>query len=333
MTALEQLDGYAVHESIGHGSAADVYRAEDEKSGLPVALKRVQLQAPESDAKDLKASFDAQAKIESPYVLKCRDFIEREKDVVIAMDLADGGTLKSFVSENPDFFATHPNEFKRAAFQLLSGLKAAHHAGLTHRDVEPGNILLMKEGDSEFPYRLMLSGFGVSKQLSGASQTATSVNEAMIYFAPEELEEDTTCTQKSDIWSLGMVFREMLTGRPPFEGSVSESILKGEFASLLPEVDDGIKELLEAMQQRDPAERKSCEELLELPALEAVEETQRVTVPLREHWDSLPKKNASALQKLGVELCAFLQTLSPGLRDVRPETLTYNKKTGAIGLV
>ena len=125
----------------------------------------------------------------------------------------------------------------------------------------------------------------------------------------------------------------MLTGKCPFEGNVRVNILKGAFASQLPEVDDEIRELLETMQQRNSAERKTCEELLKLPALKAVEGTQYITVSLKEHWDSLPKKNASALQKLGVELCAFLQTLSPGLRDVRPETLTYNKKTGAIGLV
>jgi len=55
-------------------------------------------------------------------------------------------------------------------------------------------------------------------------------------------------------------------------------------------------------------------------------------VPLREHWDSLPKNDVSALQKLGAELCSFLQTLELGPRDIRPETLTYNRKTRSIGL-
>ena len=108
----------------------------------------------------MQAEYTSQTNIDSPYVVKCRNFILREKDVIIVMDYADGGTLRKFVSDNPDFFTAHPNEFKRAAFQLLLGLQAAHELNLIHRDIKPENILLKKEGNSAFPYRLMLADFG-----------------------------------------------------------------------------------------------------------------------------------------------------------------------------
>ena len=194
MEQLTHVTGYSVEKKLGRGAFADVYLATKIESGEAAALKVVEMHASGQGVERLDQEFASQKDAKSLYVVGCREMIKMEKCVVIVMDYADGGSLQDFVSANPSFFAMHPNEFKRVAFQLLSGLETIHEKALIHRDIKPANILLKREGVSEFPYRTMLSDFGLAKQLGSVSKATISIAGTEMYLAPEELGAEAVCT-------------------------------------------------------------------------------------------------------------------------------------------
>jgi len=203
---------YHIVEALGQGGMATVYKAYDTRLEREVALKfiRVDLVAPAYQELMLKR-FEREAKslarLSHPNILKMHDFGEYEGAPYLVMEFLPGGTLKSRTGQPAAY-----QEAARLLAPMARALDYAHQENIIHRDVKPANILLTKTG---MP---MLSDFGIAKILGvdDTSQlTGTGVGVGTPeYMAPEQWTNNVV--PQTDIYALGVVFYELVTGRKPF---------------------------------------------------------------------------------------------------------------------
>ena len=210
---------YRIEEELGHGGMGRVIRARDLKLGRDVALKVL---APGKHDEQHRRRFEQEARaagaLNHPNILDVHDVGEHEGDPYIVTELLQGETLRAALSRGP----LPPAEALELAAQLAGALAAAHARGIVHRDLKPENLFLTDEG------RLKVLDFGIAKLLEGSAaeglQTATG---ALIgtpaYMSPEQIAGG-AADARSDVFAIGIVLHEMLSGRPPFgRGSTLET--------------------------------------------------------------------------------------------------------------
>jgi serine/threonine-protein kinase len=208
---------YRILGEIGRGGMGIVYEADDIKLRRPVALKF--LPAELTDDLEARERFvhEAQAAsvLDDPHICTIHEIGESEDGrMFIAMALCHGESLKAKIRRGP----LPPAEALSLAAQVAAGLAAAHAAGIVHRDVKPANILVSKEGQAR------IADFGLAKIAGEArlTQAGRAVG-TVAYMSPEQLRgEDVDA--RSDVWSLGIVVYEMLTGELPFRGTTEHSL-------------------------------------------------------------------------------------------------------------
>jgi serine/threonine protein kinase len=202
--------GYEVESVVGAGGIGILYRARQLKLDRPVALKLV-----ESDvARDpvvrerLRREARAVAALDHPNVVPLYEAGEDDGTVFIVTRWVEGTELGTLIHEKGPL---EPGQAARTAAQIAAALEMAHEKGLVHRDVKPSNVILTHEG------HVYLTDFGLAKRaataagLTGADQMLGTVD----YVAPEQI-EGSEPDARGDIYSLGCVLFEMLTGEPPF---------------------------------------------------------------------------------------------------------------------
>jgi serine/threonine-protein kinase len=199
---------YEVRRALGHGAMAVVDLVHDRELGRDIALKRLA----ENLARDeeLRARFLREARLAArlahPNVVHVYDVGEDGGRPFIAMEYVDGETLGERLAERGPL---PPEEVLQLGVQACRGLAAAHEAGLVHRDVKPQNLLLGRDGV------LKLGDFGVAFGLDGTRLTmAGTVVGTAAYLAPEQARGEEV-TAAADVYALGAVLYELLTGRPP----------------------------------------------------------------------------------------------------------------------
>jgi serine/threonine-protein kinase len=257
-----EVAGYRLDRVLGRGGMGVVYCAEHVHLGRQVALK---LLAP---ALAIDRSFRERfvresrlaASLDHPNVVTVFDAGEAEGVLYIAMQLVDGIDLGARLREEDTL---GPAEVVSVAEQIGSALDSAHAAGLVHRDVKPGNILL-QEG------RWFLSDFGLTKRV--ASSTALTIQSDIVgtpdYLAPEQI-EGATISGRVDQYALGCVLYHCLAGSAPFERDSDIAVLQAhlteyppEISRIRPELPHGADEVLRRAMAKDPAERyATCVEL------------------------------------------------------------------------
>jgi len=258
----QTLSHYQVQERLGAGGMGVVYRALDKKLGRSVALKVL---APHlADEPKAKARFIREARaasaLDHPNIATIYEISEEGPILFIAMAMYEGETLRQRLQHGPISVA----EAVGALRQMASGLAAAHGAGLVHRDIKPANVMLTRSGT------LKLLDFGLAKLV--ADHQAITVNgEAvgtLLYTAPEQLRGDRV-DHRADLWSLGTVFYEMLSGTSPFRGDTPGAttlrILESEPASLIsvPGVSSELARVVAKLLRKNPADRfQRVEELI-----------------------------------------------------------------------
>ena len=245
---------YDVVSVLGSGGFATVVRAKDRQSGEDVAIK---ILAPRDDATNVVARFLLEAKVmrqlRCQHTLQLRDVGEAPGGLpYIVFEYIDGVTLEAFIADNGPIEHAQAVELTR---QLLLSLDEAHGLGVTHRDLKPANVMI--ERTDAGPIAKLLD-FGVAKiapEAGGFALTRTGHLVGTIrYMAPEQLHSEAT-TPATDIYALGLILFEMLTGRPAHGDSQREAMVvmsSAEPIDIPPQVGPHLGAVLRGMLAKDP---------------------------------------------------------------------------------
>ena len=248
----QTISHYKIIEKLGEGGMGVVYKAQDTKLDRFVALKFLpaHLAASEQD----KARFIQEAKSASalnhPNVCTIHDIQEHEDQIFIVMEFVDGQTLQE---RKATLTQKQAIEY---GIQIADGLSAAHEKGIIHRDIKPENIMIRKDGI------VQVMDFGLAK-LAGLSRLTKpgSTVGTLGYMSPEQVQGQ-EADHRSDIFSLGILLYEMLTGRSPFNGAHESAILYEivnvdvpPMSSVKPEIDPGLDAIVLECLEKEPGER------------------------------------------------------------------------------
>jgi serine/threonine-protein kinase len=224
--AIKKIGRYKIVSELGRGAMGVVYKAEDPNLDRTVALKTIHLEKDAEGGADYRKRFMLEAKaagkLTHANIVTVHDFGEVEGIAYLAMELLEGTDLRKRVQQAP----IPPIEAVEIAGQVAEGLAFAHHRGIVHRDIKPANIMLLERG----PAKIM--DFGLARMRLADHKTSTGiVLGTPRYMSPEQISGQPV-DQRSDIFSLGIVLWEMLTGRRLFSGTemaqVSHSITYDE---------------------------------------------------------------------------------------------------------
>ena len=231
LEAGTRLGHYRIIALLGRGGMADVYRAEDERLGREVALKAV----PPEFARDperverFEREVRAAARLTHPNIVTVYEFGQGAGQHFYTMALMPGGDLKARIRAHPE--GMPPAEARAVAAAMARALDYAHRQGFVHRDVKPENILFGEDGAPQ------LTDFGIARAMSsGTRMTATGMSIGSPHYMSPEQARGKEVDGRSDLYSLGVVLYEMLTGRVPFDAADT-------FAVGLSHINDPVPEL------------------------------------------------------------------------------------------
>ena len=207
---IKRVKYYNLLKVIGTGGMGTVYMAEDSRNGRIVAVK--ELDPAKAQIEDYRTRFGREErilrKLDHPNIVSSFDAFADEGTLYIVMEFVDGQSLDYKIRK-----ISGPIPFIHARdlmIKMLEGFSHAHNAGVIHRDIKPANILISDTGD------LKITDFGISKITSGEDRTTANIKlGTLCYMSPEQL-LTADVDERSDIYSLGMTFYEMLAGRLPF---------------------------------------------------------------------------------------------------------------------
>jgi eukaryotic-like serine/threonine-protein kinase len=259
------FDGrYRIVRRLGTGGMANVYLAEDEELGRRVAIKILNDRHASDDS--FVERFRREAKnaagLSHPNIVSIYDRGEAEGTYYIAMEYLEGRSLKDrIVAEGPLPIASAIE----ATREILRALSFAHRRGIVHRDIKPHNVLLAQDGAER---RHKVTDFGISRTSASQMTEAGSIVGTAQYLSPEQA-RGASVDQRSDIYSVGIVLYELLTGRLPFTGETPLEIAMKHLSevpkppsSLRPEVPADLDMVVLRALAKDPADRfESAEEM------------------------------------------------------------------------
>ena len=269
----KRLDGrYSIESLVGVGGMANVYRGTDVKTGNQIAVKVLKDEF--LDNEELVRRFKNESKaisiLSHPNIVKVYDVSVTDKLQYIVMEYVDGITLKEYLKQRGG--ALTWKETVHFATQVLSALQHAHSKGIIHRDVKPQNIMLLADGS------IKMMDFGIARFSRAQSQTVSDKAIGSVhYISPEQAKGERT-DARTDIYSVGVMLYEMLSGRLPFDGdgAVSIAIMQisekpKPLAEIAPKTPAGLRQITEKAMEKDPDKRyQSAQEMLA-----AIEEFKR----------------------------------------------------------
>ena len=269
----KRLDGrYSIESLVGVGGMANVYRGTDVKTGNQIAVKVLKDEF--LDNEELVRRFKNESKaisiLSHPNIVKVYDVSVTDKLQYIVMEYVDGITLKEYLKQRGG--ALTWKETVHFATQILSALQHAHSKGIIHRDVKPQNIMLLADGS------IKMMDFGIARFSRAQSQTVSDKAIGSVhYISPEQAKGERT-DARTDIYSVGVMLYEMLSGRLPFDGdgAVSIAIMQisekpKPLAEIAPKTPAGLRQITEKAMEKDPDKRyQSAQEMLA-----AIEEFKR----------------------------------------------------------
>ena len=217
---ISHIGRYEIIEELGHGAMGVVYKANDPLIERFVALKTINMQVmPDSEKETYKSRFYQEAKaaghLNHPNIVTIHDLGESGDMAYIAMELMEGRELQSMLDSKRLLFEDALN----IAAQVAAGLHYAHQRGIVHRDIKPTNIMVL--GD----YHVKIADFGIARMGTSLSLTrAGMIVGSPLYMSPEQIRSQTV-DARSDIFSLGIVLYQMLTGKLPFTGDDVNAVM------------------------------------------------------------------------------------------------------------
>lgn len=210
---------YTILEEIGKGGMGEVYKAKDKKLDRVVAIKFLpsHLSTSEENRNRFIREAKSAAALNHPNILSIYEIDEADEVLFIVMEYVAGQTLKHYMSKSGTGIpVTQAIEWME---QISQGLNSAHNANIIHRDIKTENIMMQSEG------RLKIMDFGLAKikNSGGLTQTGFSIG-TLSYMSPEQI-QGLPVDHRTDIWSLGVVFYELLTGELPFKAEHNAALL------------------------------------------------------------------------------------------------------------
>lgn len=295
----KRLDGrYEIQELIGVGGMAMVYRAYDSLDSKTVAIKilKDEFLGNEDFIRRFKNESKAIAILSHKNIVKVNDVSFGDRIQYIVMEYIEGITLKEYISSQKEIKWKDAVHF---TVQILEALQHAHEKGIVHRDIKPQNIILQQDGT------IKVTDFGIAR-FSNAETRMMSDKTAIgsvHYIAPEQARGEAT-DGKSDIYSVGVMLYEMLTGKLPFEAdsAVSVAIMQLQSDPTPPRelninIPVGLEEITLKAMRKDPAQRyASAREMLE--ALEVLRHNPAITFDYRYFVDEMPTKYVETINNL-----------------------------------
>jgi eukaryotic-like serine/threonine-protein kinase len=268
----KRLSGrYKVLEMIGGGGMANVYLAHDMILDRDVAVKVLRLDFANDEEFIRRFHREAQSatSLAHPNIVSIYDVGEEDSIYYIVMEYVEGQTLKQYIQQQ---LSLHLVDAINIMKQLTSAISHAHQNHIVHRDIKPHNILIDREGN------VKITDFGIAMAMSATSITQTnSVLGSVHYLSPEQARGG-MANRKSDIYSLGIVMFELLTGRLPFSGESAVSIalkhLQSETPSLRrwnPKIPQSVENIVLKATAKDPFHRYDSVEDMELDLLTALD--------------------------------------------------------------
>ncbi len=205
-------DRYEILEKIGSGGMADVFKGKDHKLNRFVAVKVLKDEFVEDKnfVRKFKEEAQAAAALAHPNIVNVYDVGDEQNINYIVMELVEGITLKTYIEKKGRLTV---KEATSIAIQVASGLEVAHNNQIVHRDIKPQNIIISREG------KVKVTDFGIAKSVSSNTNTADAMG-SVHYTSPEQARGGYS-DARSDIYSLGIVMYEMVTGRVPFDGETT----------------------------------------------------------------------------------------------------------------
>jgi eukaryotic-like serine/threonine-protein kinase len=310
-----QVGKYSIIQKIGTGAMGEVYKAHDAVLGRDVAIKVVlaKLSEDEEARKRFAKEARAAAQLNHPGITTVYDFGDENGQPYMAMELLDGHDLRELLARS----ALKELEDKLSLMeQVLDGLAFAHSKGVVHRDMKPGNVRVLPSG------KVKLMDFGLARSMQDAAASGVVLG-TPYYMAPEQAHGD-AANARSDVFSLGAMFYELLAGRKPFTGSTIPAVLFSvvhrdpePLGKLAPQLPTGIVAMvMRALSKRPEARYANAGAMLH---------TLRVVLgggDVAEEEAAFASDDPTPARELGTPL-AELETASPEMREALAEIEQY----------
>ena len=251
-----QVGNYLIEEKLGEGGMGTVYRALEVQLERRVAIKvlNADLAHNANIVERFRAEARAQANLMHPNIAVLYAFLVQDGNAMMVMEYIDGQNIQDIVRRNGPLPVQQAIPWFK---QALAGIGAAHHLGIVHRDIKPSNLMLTRAGV------VKVLDFGIAK-VTGGGRALTSAGTKLgtvFYMSPEQVQAGTV-DSRSDIYSLGVTFYEMLTARVPFDSDSDFTVQKDHIQSppplptaFAPGIPRGIEKIVLKALEKNPAER------------------------------------------------------------------------------
>lgn len=261
----KRLDGrYEIHELLGVGGMAYVYKAYDniEKRWVAIKILKEELAGNSDFLRRFRNESKAIAVLSHPNIVKVYDVSFGDRIQYIVMEYIDGITLKQYIEQQGEI------KWREALYftvQILRALQHAHEKGIIHRDIKPQNIMLLEDGT------IKVTDFGIARFSQAETQTMTDKAIGSVHYIAPEQARGGYINDKADIYSVGVMLYEMLTGQLPFvaDNAVSVAIMQMQAeptppSRINPSIPKGLEEITMHAMEKNPAQRfPSAADMLE----------------------------------------------------------------------
>ena len=246
-------DRYEILEKIGTGGMAEVFKGKDHKLNRYVAVKVLKEEFRDNDGfvKKFKEEAQAAAGLAHPNIVNVYDVGDENGIYYIVMELVEGITLKNYIERKGRLTI---KEATSIAIQVSAGLEVAHNNHIVHRDIKPQNIIISRDG------KVKVTDFGIAKATT--SQTTTSSAMGSVHYASPEQARGGYVDHRSDIYSLGIVMYEMVTGRVPFDGETAVTVAVKHLQEQMvppskycPEIPYSLEQIIKKCTEKSPDRR------------------------------------------------------------------------------
>ena len=233
---------YRILKSIGRGGMADVYLAKDlilDNEEVAIKVLRTNYQTDQIAVARFQREARAMAELNHPNIVSIRDIGEEDGQQFLVMEYVDGSDLKKYIQDHAPL---SNNEVVRIMEEVLSAMTLAHQQGIVHRDLKPQHILLTKDGT------VKVTDFGIAVAFAETSLTQTNSMLGSVHYLSPEQARGSKATVQSDIYAMGIMLFEMLTGHIPYDGDSAVTIALQHFQKPLPSIIDENKNVPQALE-------------------------------------------------------------------------------------